>query len=172
MKAAVPRLRTSSTRPASSRMSAATTLIVRSLTVVLARKQAELAGVALRLGKAEVFERRTCEQAAARRALQEALLDQVRLDDVLERVARLRQRRGDRVDADRAAAIVERDGREIAPVHRVEAARIDFQRRERAVGNLAVDGRRAFGVGEVAHAAQEPSGNARRAASAPRNLVG
>ena len=48
------------------------------------------------------------QQAAARRALQEALLQQERLDHLLQRVALLGQRRRQRVDADRAAAVVAR----------------------------------------------------------------
>src|SRR5690349_17335846 len=99
------------------------------LLVLFAREQPELARVALRLGEAEMLERRAGEQSSPRRALEKALLDQIRLYDVLERVARLRQGRGDGVDADRAAAIVERDRREIAPVHGVEAGRVDLQRR-------------------------------------------
>ena len=59
------------------------------------------------------------------------------------RVARLGQRRRDGLDPDRAAAVVERDGREIAPVHRVEAGGIDFEREQRLVGDLAIDRGRA-----------------------------
>ena len=61
-----------------------------------------------RAGSARPRCRKACagEQPAARRALQEALLDQERLDDVLDRVARLRQRRRERLDADRAAAVI------------------------------------------------------------------
>jgi hypothetical protein len=44
--------------------------------------------------------------APARRALDEALLDQIGLDDLLDRVARLGQRGRDRLDADRAAAVI------------------------------------------------------------------
>ena len=51
-------------------------------------------------------ERVAGEQAAARGALQEALLDQKRLDDLLDRVARLGQRRRDRLDPDRPAAVL------------------------------------------------------------------
>ena len=47
------------------------------------------------------------QKPAARRALHEALLDEIGLDDVLDRVARLGQRGGDRLDADRAAAETE-----------------------------------------------------------------
>src|SRR5437667_12818817 len=44
--------------------------------------------------------------AAARRALQEADLHQVRLVDVHERVGLLRDRGGDRLDADRATVVL------------------------------------------------------------------
>ena len=44
--------------------------------------------------------------AAARRALDEALLQQERFDDILDRVARFRERRRDRLNPDRAAAEV------------------------------------------------------------------
>ena len=69
------------------------------------------------------------DQPAARRALEEALLDEERLDDLLDGVARLRQRRGERLDADRPAAIVLGDDREIAAVHGVEAGGIHFELR-------------------------------------------
>ena len=99
-------------------------------------------------------------------------LDQIGLDDVLDGVARLRQRGGERLDADRAAAVVHRDGREIAPVHGVEAGGVDFQRGERLVGDGAVDRGGAGDGGEIAHAAQQPSGDARGAAGAARDFVG
>ena len=111
MKAAVPRLRTSSTRPVASRISAATIRIAGVLIPRLACEQPELPRIARRLGQPEMPERMAGEQAPARRALQEALLDQIRLDDLLDRVARLGQRRRDGLDADRPAAVVERDRR-------------------------------------------------------------
>src|SRR5438045_3610361 len=58
------------------------------LAVVTSVEQAELRRIARRLGEAEVAEGMRGEQAPARRPLQEAALDQVRLDDVLYRVAR------------------------------------------------------------------------------------
>ena len=112
------------------------------------------------------------EQPSARGALDEALLDEERLDDVLDGVARLAKRRRHGVDADRSAAIAHRDGGEITPVHGVEAGGVHFQFAERAVGDLAVDGFGAVDMGEVAHAAQQPSCDARGAARAPRDLVG
>src|ERR1041385_2351376 len=69
----------------------------RSGVLFLFPEQAELRGVARGLGEAEMTERVRGEQPAARRALQIAALDQERLDDVLDRIARLRQcRRQDR----------------------------------------------------------------------------
>ena len=75
-------------------------------------EQSELRRIARGRREAEMAEGVGRQHAAARRALDEALLDQERLDDVLDRVARLRQRRRDRVDADRPAAVVVRDQRD------------------------------------------------------------
>src|SRR5438309_105305 len=78
-------------------------------------KQPELRGIARRLGEAEMAEGVRREQASARGALDETFLDQKRLDDLLDGVARLRQRRRDGLDPDRPAAIVLRDVDQIAP---------------------------------------------------------
>src|SRR5689334_23279291 len=97
----------------------------------------------------------TGEQAATGRALQETLLDKIRLDDLLDGVARLGERGRNGLDADRPAAVVERDRGEIAAVHRVEARAIDLERAERLVGDLAVDCGSAFHMREVAHALEQ-----------------
>ena len=77
------------------------------------------------------------QNAATRRALDEALLDQIGFDDILDGVARFRQSGGDRLDPDRPASEIHRDHGEIAPVELVEAQRVDFQPRQRLVGDLA-----------------------------------
>ena len=78
------------------------------------------------------------QHAAARRALDEALLDQIGLDDVLDARRAARDSAGrDRLDADRPAAEIVGDHREIAPVELVEAERIDLQPRQRLVGDRA-----------------------------------
>ena len=64
--------------------------------IVLIRKQTYLRGEFAGGGKAHVPERMRREDAPARRALDEALLDQERLDDFLDGVARLRQGRRER----------------------------------------------------------------------------
>ena len=52
----------------------------------------------------QIAKARRVTHAAARRALQEALLQQKRLDDFLDGVARFAERRGDSFHADRPAA--------------------------------------------------------------------
>src|SRR5262249_8601863 len=79
------------------------------------------------------------QQTAARRALDEAFLDEERLDDVFDGVARLRQRRGHGIDADRATTIALRDRLEVAPVHGIETGAVDFELAKSFVGDLAVD---------------------------------
>src|SRR6202040_2021879 len=89
--------------------------------VLVLSEQSKLRRIARGLGEAEMTERMRGQQPPARGALQIAALDQKRLDDVLDRIARLRQRRRHGLDADRAAAVVHRDGGEITPVHGVES---------------------------------------------------
>ena len=107
---------------------------------------------------------------AARGPLQEALLDQERLQHVLDGVALLADRRREVVDADRSAGeLLEHRAQELA-VHHVEARHVDVEHHERVVGDLARD--LAFGahLGEVAHAAQQPVRDPRRPARAARDL--
>ena len=107
--------------------------------------------------------------AAARRALQEAGLQQVGLVEVLERAAVLAERRGDRADADGAAAELLDDRREDPPVELVEPVLVHLQpgRAPRA-RRLQVDRVLAGDLREVAQAPQQPVGDARRAAAARR----
>src|SRR4051812_11993811 len=111
------------------------------------------------------------QQASAWRALDESLLDQERLDDFLDRIARLRQRRRDGLDPDRTAAVVLGDVEEVAPIHGVEPGGVDFEREQRTVRERTVDCAGTPYEREIAHAAQEPAGDPRRAAGAARDLV-
>src|SRR5947209_12306412 len=95
---------------------------VPALSVALAvAEQPELRRIARGLGEAEMAERMRGQQPPARGTLQIAALDQERLDDVLDPVARLRQRSRHGLHSDRTATVVHRDGREITPVHGIEA---------------------------------------------------
>src|SRR3954469_21148372 len=81
--------------------------VCRSVVALVGPEQAELCRrIARGLADAEMAESVRGEQAAARGPLQIAALDQIRLDDVFDRIARLRQSGGHRLDADRTAAIV------------------------------------------------------------------
>src|SRR5581483_11045197 len=63
------------------------------LVVLDLREQTELRRIARGLDEAQVPEGVRSHQPAARGALDEALLNQERLDDLLDRITRLRQRR-------------------------------------------------------------------------------
>src|SRR6266404_8351689 len=80
----------------------------------------------LRLGrrarKAEMRIGLTGQHAAARRALNQALLDQIGLDDFLDGIARFAERRRQSLDAHRPAIEALGDQREIAPVEGIEPA--------------------------------------------------
>src|SRR5438552_3426675 len=106
------------------------------------RDQVERRRIAGRFRKPEMAERMAGEQPPARRALHEAALDEERLDDVLDGVARFGERRRECIDPDRAAAVMERDRLEIAAIHRIEAGAVDLELDERAVGGGAIDRRR------------------------------
>src|SRR5688500_10322751 len=92
------------------------------------------------------------EHAAARRALDEALLDQIGLDDFLECVARLAERRGHRLDSYRTAIVELRYNIEVAAIQLVESARIDVEPQQRLVGNAAGDRRRLVDQREIGDA--------------------
>ncbi len=111
-------------------------------------------------------------EAAARGALDEALLHQERLDHVLDGVARLGDGVGEGLDAGRAAAVVVDQGRQIAAVEGVEAERIDVEAGEGAGGDRPIDERRGVGGGEVAHTAQQAAGDPGRAAGARGDFGG
>ena len=104
--------------------------------------------------------------ATARRPPDVPLLDEERLDDVLERVARLGEGGGQGVDPDGAAVVVVDDDREVAPVHLVEARLVDLEPLAGLDDPGEVDLPRAEHLGEVADAAEQAVGDARRAARA------
>jgi len=73
------------------------------------------------------------QHAAARCALHEALLKEVRLDDIFDDVALVAERRRDRLDPNRTARIILGNAAQVAPVHSVEEALADEQTRARAM---------------------------------------
>src|SRR5579863_1733788 len=117
-------------------------------------EQARLNRFARRLRQAKMLEGVAGQRPSPRRALNEALLDQIGLDDFFDRVARLRKRSGDGLDADRAARKAKRDRLQITAIHLVEAAAIDVEQPQRAVCDLAVDDLGLLDEREVAYAPQ------------------
>ena len=78
-----------------------------------------------------------CQHATARRAADETLLQQVGLDDLLQRIARLRERRRERFNADRSAVVMLGDAGEIAMIEGIEPLAVDFELPQRPIGHLA-----------------------------------
>ena len=81
-------------------------------------------------------------------------------------------RRGERLHSDRPALVVLDDDAEEATVHLVEAGGVDLEPLARVLDALVVDASRAEDLGEVADAAEQAVGDARRAARATRDRVG
>src|SRR3977135_1679363 len=102
-------------------------------------EQSELRRIARGFGDAEMAERMRGQQPPARRALQIAALNQERLDDILDGIARLRQRRRHGLHADRAAALIPRGGVENPASRAGKAAGALSRRARRFVGNGASD---------------------------------
>ncbi len=73
------------------------------------------------------------------RALHIALLDQIRLDDVFDRVAFLADRGGQVIQADRPAIKALDDEFEQAPVHLIEARGIDIEHGQGGLGDGLID---------------------------------
>src|SRR5262245_19814367 len=86
-----------------------------------------------RAGPSHVTKCLQSEHASARRAPDEALLQQVGLDDLLERIAWLGKRRGECLDADRTSVIIPGNAAEIAVIERVETGVVDLESTQRLV---------------------------------------
>src|ERR1700733_8453444 len=89
--------------------------------ILIGRKETDLGGIARRRGNAEMSEGSARDDASARRALHETLLQKIRFHDFLDRVARLAQSRRDRFNTDRSAAEGLGDQLQIVAIERVEA---------------------------------------------------
>src|SRR5690606_7627203 len=106
----------------------------------------------LRHAAPEMLESEARQHAPARRTLNEALLQQVRLDDLLDGIARLAERGSDGLDPYRTATIEVGNGGEIPPVELVQAAGIDIKAQQRLVGNGTGDFLGDVDQREVRHA--------------------
>src|SRR5215203_1424559 len=109
--------------------------------------------------------------SSARRALDEAALQQVWLVYVLDGVACLSQGHGDGADADGTAIELVDYEPEIVPVSPVEAELVHALHLERGVGRLLVDLALAHHLGVVSYPLEEPVHDTRRAAAAAGELA-
>src|SRR5580704_19045109 len=105
--------------------------------LLLLLEQSGLCSLAPRLGEAEMAEGVRRQEPPARRALHKAELDEIGLDDVLDRIAGLGERCSNGLDSDRTTAELEGDRVEITPIHLVEPNDVDVEELERAVGERA-----------------------------------
>ena len=106
------------------------------------------------------------DHAAARRALEEAELEQVRLVDVLDRVGLLAERDGERRQADRAALELERDRAQELAVGALEPLAVDLHQRQRLARDLVRDRALVAHLGDVADTTQDAVGDSRCSARA------
>src|SRR5277367_3789478 len=102
--------------------------------LLLLLEQSRLWPLAPRLGEAEMAEGVRGQESPTRRALHKAKLDEIGLDDVLDRVAGLGERGGDGLDPDRTAAELDGDRIEVTPIHLVEPNDVHVEEPKRAVG--------------------------------------
>src|SRR5205823_14748252 len=89
--------------------------------------------------QAEMTIRKRGSDPAAIGALEESLLDQERLEHVLDRVALLADRGREIVDADRSAGELVEYAAQKLPVHHVQARRVDVEHRQRGVRDFSRD---------------------------------
>ena len=103
--------------------------------------------------------------AALRRTHQQALLHEVRLVDVFQRVGVLRQGGRQRGQPHGAAAELHGQKLEDAVVHHVQAQRVDFEEAERLGGHVLVDDAVPAHLRPIAHALEQAVRQTRGAAA-------
>src|SRR5690606_24541103 len=124
----------------------------------------------IRRTQAEMPIRGLRRDTPAGRSLQEARLDQVRLDDVLDRPPLLADRDREAFDADGAAVETLDDRQEELAVHRIETVRIDLEQIHCRFRDRRVDPSVRLDLRIVPHAPDEPVGDPRGAARAGGDL--
>ena len=109
--------------------------------------------------------------AAARRALQITLLYQIGLEHVFNRIAFFTDRRGEIIDADRAAGEFFDHCEQQFAVHDIEPQRIDVEHFQRRIGDFLRDLALRLDLGVIAHAPQEPVRDTRGRARTARDFA-
>src|ERR1035441_7663458 len=120
----------------------------------------------------KIFVRRIRGHPPARRAVQEAELNQIRLVDFFDGIGLLGNGRGNSVQPHRAAAVFFEDRQHDFLIDFVEAEAIHFQQVQRGLRHGLRDAAVGAHLRIVAHAAQQAIGDARRSPAAARQLFG
>ena len=110
--------------------------------------------------------------AAARRSLDEAELQEIRLVHVLDRVRLLAQGGGERVEPDGTAVVLLDDRPQELAVEPLEPRLVDLEQLERLTRDRGRDRALVPYLGDVPDPAEDPIADARRAARAAGDLVG
>src|SRR5436305_912984 len=121
--------------------------------------------------QAEVLIGPRSDHAAPWSALEKALLKQIRLEHVFDRVGLLADRDGKGREANRPAGELARADGEQGAVAAVEPAGSDLEHRQRRVGDGGVDHPLLLDLGEVPHPLEQSVGDAWRAARALGNRL-
>ena len=120
----------------------------------------------------EIFVRRLRGHTPARRAVQEAELNQIRLIDFFDGIGLLGNRRRNSVQPHRPAAIFFEDRQHDFLVDFVKAVAVHFQQVQRGLRHGLRDPAVGAHLRVIAHAAQQAIGDARRSAAAAREFFG
>src|SRR5579859_5822455 len=121
---------------------------------------------------AEMLAAELRDRAAARRALDEAELQQIRLVDVLDRVGLLAERNSERGQADRPAVELHDDRAQELTRLAVEPEGVHLEELERLARDVVRDRTLMAHLRDVAHAPEDAVRHARRPARAAGDLLG
>src|SRR5262245_43155478 len=136
-----------------------------------ARDSIPEAGLSAGAAQTQVLDSPGSDAAAARGAIEESDLHQVRLVKLFDGVPLLAQGRGDGIDADRTPVELFLDRQQYLPVEAVEPVAIHLQTLQVALGDDIGDRSILFDLGEVSDPSEEPIGDARRAPGAAGYLL-
>jgi hypothetical protein len=114
----------------------------------------------------EVLAAELGDDPAARCPLQKPWLEEERLVHVLDRLRFLAERDSERRQTHRAAAEPLDHAAQKLAVEALEPGAVDLEQRQRLLGDLRRHGAFVAHLGDVAHAAEDPVRDARRAARA------
>ena len=116
--------------------------------------------------------RRRRRNATAWRAHEKSLLNEIRLEDVLNGIAFLAQGGSETLHTHRSTIEFFNDREQQSTIHGIETVLIDFQHGERALRHIYIDSTGAFDLRVIAHAPQQTVHDTRRAPGAASNQGG